>query len=294
MQRLLKNLSCIYCACISFSFFTVTAYAQDAPPSSLVSEYLALLEQHMKIKGLVPLYDRGVNYRVGDLWDPSMTRLLEAADRCFPKLMMRSARDSIPQLHYSRVEAVGFLIGVRHFFDAQASSDISHTVTVTFEDVVEEVASEGDLRQFYSIQNCPEAQAIVQGGRYDNHNLLAVVVGRLYVGKRHISIVYADDAAAKAHVDEIRALAGRAAVSVGVSASLEGGNSISIIDNDAVPLGYTPAFVPVVIAGASQGEGQQEPEYGWRPFDPVETPSQAAILDDLAASGQSKWQWNDH
>ena len=148
MKKLWKCIMTMSCVGTAYSLLTASAFAEDAAPSSMISEYLSLLQNHMKIKGLVPLYDRGVSYRVGDIWDPSMTRLLESSDRCFPKLAIRSASDSIPDLHYSKAATAGFMIGIRRLFDALASGDVSHTVTVTFQDVVEEVASEGDFRRF--------------------------------------------------------------------------------------------------------------------------------------------------
>jgi hypothetical protein len=267
--------------------------AQDETTGGLLREYQKSLQHHFRKQGLVPLYDYGVNYRIGDVWDPSMTRLLEGSEQCFPGLQFRSAPDSVPTLSYFREAAAGFLLALERFFKVSASGNLSHTVTVSFVDVVEEVAAEGDLRKTFSARACPEIAPIVGEGAINQDSLIGVVISRLYIGKRVISIGYADQATARTRADEITRLAGAAPVSVGLSGSVTNEDSITIADKNPVPLGYAPAFVPVRVGGLHQGPGDQQPEYGWRFFNPADNPSQSLVLDELAAAGQSKWHWRD-
>ncbi|WP_017959097.1 hypothetical protein [Rhizobium leguminosarum] len=271
------------------------AAAQDDAAGDLLKEYQSSLERHLKLKGMVPLHGGGVNYRVGDFWDPTMTHLLERTDYCFPKLTseMRSAKDELPALHYSKEAAAGFMFGLKRLFSSSASGEYSHAVTVTFQDLVEEVVSEGDLRRALSQELCPTIVSILNKEKLTANTPVGVVVGRIYRGKRKISIVYTDAAKAVARAEEITALAGGVPVTVEVSGELKNARSIVMEDKEAVPLGFAPAFVPVRVGGINMGSGDQKlPEYAWRTFDPVENPSQAAILIELAGAVQSKWQWD--
>jgi hypothetical protein len=222
-----------------------------------------------------------------------MTRLLESSGQCFPKFQFRSANDFIPTLTYTKEAAAGFLFGLEKLFKTTASGEFSHSVTVSFVDVIEQVAAEGDLRQAFSAQACPKIVPILSQRVINHDSIIGVVIGRLYVGRRDISIVYADKATAQARAAEITKLAGCAPVSVELSGAVINEHSIRIADKGPVPLGYAPAFVPVLVAGIHQGAGDQQPEYGWRVFDPAESPSQAAVLGELAAAAQSGWHWHD-
>ncbi|MDI4655355.1 hypothetical protein [Xanthobacter autotrophicus] len=295
----LKNVLLLFSAVI---FVLVSAaertYAQSSSGLDLLDEYKAQYTTYFnKLKpDVVPLYGRSSNYRVGDIWDSSMTRLLDGADRCFPGLAIRVNEDSLGTITLKRDASLGFLLRVRRLLSASPSGETESTVSIGFTDVTEERLLEADLARSLNQAACPLAIPIVRHEIINQTEIIPVIIGRLYRGKRRITITYADKASAEAKLSELTALATTGvAADIGIKTAFGLERSIVVVDNRTVPLAFAPALIPVLAASVLQGEANvDEVQYQWTPFDPAQQPSQTGVLSDLnTAIADRTWSWAD-
>jgi hypothetical protein len=268
------------------------ATGQESQSVSLIKQYQEIVRDNFSAIGVVPLYNGGANYRVGDLWDVKMTRLLEGVDQCFSHLHTRSSPTTFPGLHYTTEASVGFWLRLKSFFDLASKTDFSTSVDVFFDNVVEETAAENDLVGAYRANSCPRAQLLLAQGEAKRGDDLPIMIGSLYRGKRRITILYGSDVDIKARADQIAALASGVPVEGGIAVAIGQGHSITVTDKDPVPLAFVPAFVPMRVSGANQGgQTNTEVKYEWLPFDPHSVKSQRAVLPALANAVASAWSW---
>src|SRR5581483_11609961 len=101
----------------------------------------------------IPLSMSG--YRVADAWDSGMSHLLEAGDRCFGKLAIRVEGDTIPDFTFKEGASLGLLVRMKKIFDIGVSGGDAATVIVSFDDVIQESVTEGDLRRGFDRAACP-------------------------------------------------------------------------------------------------------------------------------------------
>lgn len=271
------------------------ATAQTPNIDRLVKDYQDTVKKYFAAvnDGLVPLYRIGTSYRVGDIWDPTMTKLLERNDQCFPNLSTRSTSGGERiGLSYQTELAVGLWLKLKSFVDFSASGKHSAIVKVNFEETVDEIASAGDLRRAFREDSC--ATSIPHSGSpVDLQSEQPVLIGRLFWAKRQITIAYGDNVALEGQLAEIGSLVTGLPVTVKAGAALGLERSIVIVDKTAVPLAYAPALVPVRTSGGTLGGPQNGADYVWTPFDPQGTPSHKAVLSELAETGESAWRWQD-
>jgi hypothetical protein len=161
-----------------------------------------------------------------------------------------------------------------------------------FEDVSEEIASEGDLRHAFKRNACTGEKSILDGKQLAPNDSAYVIIGRILRGKRRVLITYDDAASANAIVKELTAASFSLPATVQAAVSITSGQTISIIDKASVPLAFSPAFVPIRSSGTTQGPGESgDVQYQWFPFSIERFPSEKESLMDLGA--ETSWKWED-
>jgi hypothetical protein len=277
---------------LSFACLVPTHHvaAQSRGIDSLIKAYQAALTQTFQNlkNSAVPLYM--ANYKIADTWDLSMSRLLEEGQHCFGTLNVRSVTDAIPSVNFMEEASLGFLLRLKSLFDASAKASGSAAVTISFEDVVQQTVVEGDLRRTYRTAECPLLAAILHGDQLQADSTVPVVIGRLYLGRRNITVTYSDASEA---ATKLRALTGiTAAGTVEVAARIGLEKSLVVKDREPIPLAFAPAFVPIRTS-ATQGPNSARPSYAWVPYDPNSFPSHSAALSDLAIAVNQAWTWGE-
>jgi len=270
------------------------AQTQDARATQLIQELHARIRQHFleSKEGLVPLFRGSANTRVGDIWDASMTRLLDTSENCFGGLRTRTAQDTLSALTFQTGAAAGFVLGLQRLFDLGAQGDTRAVVNVEFLDVTEEIVAEGDFHRAYVASQCPVAQQIMTGNVIKIDQAPPVVIGKLYRGKRKIRIAYLDKGSLEARLQQVSSSVGKLPVSIEASIGGSAEQSIVLLDMVSVPLAFAPAFVPVRTGGAPLGgPGQISAEYTWKPFNPTDR-VQYETLKELAVGVEHGWSWN--
>lgn len=123
--------------------------AQAADPQALIEKYTELLRKHFtKFKrGTIALYDGSANYQIADVWDSDMTRLMERGSTCFSRVPTSVHEDAIPSLTFEEEESVGIILGIRRFFHLSTEGALQTVVRMRFDDVSEQIVSEGELRR---------------------------------------------------------------------------------------------------------------------------------------------------
>ncbi|MCK1578680.1 hypothetical protein IVB03_03540 [Bradyrhizobium sp. 168] len=271
--------------------WSTQAKAQSRSQDSLIADYHAALDKHfLKLKNsAIPLYMS--SYRLGDVWDAPMSRLLEDGARCFGSLTIRSDADTIPDFVFKEEASVGLMLRLKAIFDITASGTDAAIVTVRFEDVTQESVSEGDLRRNFSQAACPFLEPVVAGKPLDLNSELPVVVGRLYRGKRKITINYVDGAKADAKIHALTGALANASVEAQAQYGLE--RRLTVIDKESVPLAFAPAFIPSRSGNKLGDDKDPQIQYTWTPYDPISFPSQATGLSELANALDKSHLWND-
>lgn len=166
---------------LSFLFLPL-AVADTVSDDDLIRAYKAAMSKNfLALKdGAIPLY--GANYKVGDVWDSKLGRLLESGDRCFTNLSIRSEPYTVPGLTFKQEAALGFMLRLRGVFNSLAKGDDTQTVTVNFVDVIEQTVVEGDLRRAFNSNACPLLKNIIAEGAFDRGAVAPIIIGRLYRG----------------------------------------------------------------------------------------------------------------
>jgi hypothetical protein len=267
------------------------AFCQISSEDALIKNYQASLSKTLaQLKNsAAPLYMS--SYKIGDIWDPSMIHLLESSEHCFKHFEIRTESDTIPSISFKQEAAVGFFFSFKSLFDSSAKANDSAIVTVAFDEVVQEIVTEGDLRRAYDREACPILRATINGDEVETGKEIPVIIGRLYRGKRKITITYSDAASAKAKVSDLAGKLSGAAVQIEGSGALE--RSLVATDQNTIPIAFAPAFVPMRRSGISQGGSEEgAPTYAWTPYDPNDFPSHRVALQDLADTINQNWSWN--
>ncbi|MER8734245.1 hypothetical protein NKH28_31355 [Mesorhizobium sp. M1227] len=281
---------------VAILLVALQASAEDTQGNDLVRQYQAVVREGFSSinDGVVPLYNAGANFRVGDLWDTKMTRLLDRTETCFPRLDLRSASSTLPRLHYTTEASLGFWLRLKSVFDLTSKGTLSTSVDVDFENVIEETAAEGDFTRSYQATTCPRAQGIIAQADAKPGDELPIIIGSLYRGKRRVTIIYGAAVDLKARADQIATAASGIPVEVGITAAITQGHSITVVDKDPVPLAFIPAFVPIRVSGATLGgQSDTEVKYEWLPFTPASIQSQKAVLPALFNAVDSGWSWEN-
>jgi hypothetical protein len=221
-----------------------------------------------------------------------MSRLLESVDQCFKSVNIRSEPDTIPNVTLKHEASLGLALRLKRIFDATASGNDTTVVSVAFEDVLNEIVTEGDLRRAYVKDACPFIQPIIGAQKVDQSSDLPVVIGRLYRGKRRITVSYTDTAEARAKVETLVGQLGEAGFDANAKVGLERG--LVVIDKERVPLAYAPAFIPARTSGIKLGgDPNQTVTYEWTAFQPSVFPSHTEVLSDLARARDPNPVWDD-
>ena len=139
-----------------------------------------------------------------------------------------------------------------------------------YDNVAYEEVSEGQLRDAFLRDSCPELAPILDGkGPADGDRLL--IVGEVYRAVRTVD--YAVSATADAHAEMDATLAAAKKLGVQLQGKVEGGDNgaMKVILSTSSPLvvAVRPAFVP--IADATLGAGSADtgsPKIAWQAFDP--------------------------
>ncbi|WP_456726420.1 hypothetical protein [Bradyrhizobium sp. USDA 3397] len=279
-----------------------TACADDG---SIIADYKQRMSAHiLRMFEAIPLY--GANYSVGDIWHPSMRRLLEKGVDCFPTLsLLTRPYAQTEAFRISGEASLGLVLRAQKLFGFQTKASDSAQVMVQFEDVVEELASEGDLQRGFSRQRCERFEAVISGSKIpadqiaiagsntSDLNQVPVIIGRLYRGKRRIVVSYKSEGDLKVKAEQILQAVG-APVTGAIEVALSGSKSLVVVDREPVPLAFAPAFIPVRVSGATMGsQSTGSIEYEWVPFNPVKAPWQKAALTDLADKVEEGWAWEE-
>lgn len=267
-----------------------SAAAQSDSQNSLIGAYQTALTNHFLQlkKAAIPLFVSG--FRIADVWDSSISHLLEAGDRCFGKLTVRSDSDTIPDFTYKEGASLGLLVRMKKIFDIGASGSDTATVIVSFEDVVQESVTEGDLRRGFDHKACPTLDPVIKGAGVEPSVDAPVIVGRLYKGKRKIIVSYSDAADAKVKIQQLAGALANTSFDAQAQFGLE--RSLVVIDKERVPLAFAPAFVPIR-SGTKLGADPSEISYHWVPYDPVTFPSQTQAVSELANAVDKSHLWDD-
>src|ERR1700730_12078865 len=212
------------------------ASAQSSSIETLIAGYkMQVRDSISKLKeGAIPLFFGSASYRVGDICDTSMQHLMERKEHCFKDLAIISGGGSFERIVFKQETSVGFLLRLKRLFDFSGKDSNVALVTMDIIDVAEDSVAEGDFRRAFDPSSCEIAEPIIAGRQVGKDASLPVIIGRLYRGKRNISISYIDAASAEAKVKEIAALAAGVPVSVELNASVGVERSISVVDKDPV------------------------------------------------------------
>jgi hypothetical protein len=257
---------------------------------SLIDDFKAKLRTHLFALGAAPLF--GSNYHVGDVWDVSMTHLIQRDNACFPGLETRKSDASIMAVNLKDTASVGLAFRVKRLFSLAGSGAQNASVTMFFEDVSEEIAAEGDLRHAFKGNDCADVTRILDGKQLAPNDPANVIIGRILRGKRRVLITYEDAASANAMAEQLTAASLPLSVSIQAAVSMTSGKAISLLDKDSVPIAFSPAFVPVRSSGASQGPGESsDVQYQWLPFSIERFPSEKESLTELGSA--TSWKWED-
>jgi hypothetical protein len=256
----------------------------------LIDDFKAKLRTHLLALGATPLF--GSTYHVGDVWDVTMTHLIERDNACFPGLETRTSDTSIMAVNLKDTASVGLAFRVKRLFSLAGSGAQNASVTMFFEDVSEEIASEGDLRHAFRNNACADATSILDGKQLSPNDPANVIIGRILRGKRRVLITYEDAASASAMAEQLTAASLSLPVSIQAGVSMTSGQAISLIDKASVPLAFSPAFVPVRSSGVPQGPGDNsDVQYQWLPFSIERFPSEKESLSELGSA--TSWKWED-
>ncbi|WP_148213051.1 hypothetical protein [Methylocella silvestris] len=215
-----------------------------------------------------------------------MSHLLFGGDRCFPRLKIRSSPYAIPSFRSNNDASVGFLFRLKKLFEIGASGKQAEIVDINFDDVEEQIVSEYDLKTTLNRTECRDLVSVVSSKPVGDR--APVVIGRLYTGKRRISLNYDDSATATARLSEFLSYT----PAVNVTGAVGFGKIVSIADREPVALAFLPAFVPARTAGSVLGEGasnSQSSTFGWAPLDLAKTPSQRSALEELTTQVFQDW-----
>lgn len=255
---------------------------------TLIDDFKAKLRTHLLTVGVTPVF--GSNYQVGDIWDVTMNRLLERNSSCFPKLRTRKEDGSILAVTLKDSISVGLAFRLKQLFSLAGSGSEGASVTMYFEDVSDELASEGDLRQAFDAKACKDAAGVLNGAQLSANEAPKVVIGRLLRGKRRVVITYDDAASASIMAEKLASIS--VPVTVQATAAAQSGKTLTLVDKVSVPLAFSPAFVPVRTSGAPQGAGaSQDVKYSWQPFSLERFPSEKESLSELGSA--TVWTWDD-
>jgi hypothetical protein len=267
--------------------------AGSAELSDLLKQYIETYRQQFsELKPtLVPLNRGSVNYRVGDLWDPSLTRLLQGVDTCFPGLTPRKHPDTIGSITLHQTAGIGFLLRLKSLFDFSGKASGEASIKVDFVDVVEEAPEEADLRRRHDPTLCPMASPLLDEGKVAENAEIPVIIGRLYRGKRRIVVTYETELEANAKLTEIGELIAGAPAEIEAGAKYGSDRSIVISDREPVPLAFAPAFVPVLTT--FMGGKPHEASYVWMAFEPLKASPGDDLLSDLKGVVAENWTWAD-
>jgi hypothetical protein len=274
---------------ILICFSPILGKSAESDGDSLTRAYRSELSKaFLNLKdGAIPVYRS--NYRIGDVWDAQMRRLLESGSTCFRQLQIRSAPDSIPSIAFSHGAALGFLLRLKTLFDSAFKGAETRKVLVDFEDVREETVVEGDLRRAYDRTACPSLAPIIAGEKLAGSADIPVVIGRLYRGKRRIIIDFEDSAEAELKLKQVSRL-----VEAKSEVSVDTGRRLVVIDKESIPLAFAPAFVPVSVSSGPQGaSATSKASYVWSVYDPKTFPSHRAVLPELGEAVEDGWSWED-
>jgi hypothetical protein len=268
--------------------------SRAAEPVEFIQQYQKTYkDQFVQLKpAVVPLSRGSVNYQVGDIWDASLTRLLESNERCFPGLKPRSKPDTIGTITLQKEQSLSLLLRLKRLFDFFAAESDTTVISVSFLDVIEESPIEEELRRLHKASACPLATPIL---KHDVARLdidVPVIIGRLYRGKRRILMTYGSKLQAEAKLAELGALLTGVPVELEAGAKFGSDTSIAIIDRQSVPLAFAPAFIPVLSTFLG-GEPNREARYVWTSYNPETLPSQKDLLADLANGLDKRWSWDD-
>lgn len=233
---------------ISASFTTAIGQTRNDDVAGLLQELHAKVVTHFSNTkdGLVAIYKGDVNYQIGDVWNESLTRLLEGSQQCFGHLNIRSGRDYLPPMQFRTEAAAGFMFGVKRIWDAlfHATATHGHVVKIKYEDVTAQIVSEGNLRRAYrGEKQCQIVRPIINGEKVIRR-VDAVIIGRLYWGRRDITISYGDSLAVDAQMKELTPAVSGLQVSAEGHVGVE--NYVRLFDKTRVPLAFAPAFVEIV------------------------------------------------
>jgi hypothetical protein len=257
---------------------------------SLIDDFTAKLRTLLLTLGAAPLF--GSNYHVGDVWDVTMTHLIERENTCFPGLETRISDASIMAVNLKDTASAGLAFRVKRFFNLAGSGTQNASVTMFFEDVSDEIASEGDLRHAFKSNACADATSILDGKQLSPSDPANVIIGRILRGKRRVFITYEHAASADAMAEQLTAASLSLPVSIQAEVSMTSGQTISLIDKASVPLAFSPAFVPVRSSGVPQGPGENsDVQYQWQPFSIERFPSEKESLSELGSA--TSWKWED-
>lgn len=257
----------------------------------LIDDFRAKLAVHLSTVGAAPLY--GASYHVGDVWDITMTHLIERDGSCFPKLAIRTNSASIAAVSLKQAVSVGLAFRLKQLFNLAGTGDQKANVTMYFDDVTEEIASQGDFRSAFDRKACRDEANAIDGKPLAADEIPNVIIGRILRGKRRVVLAYDDAASVSAAAEKLTAAALPIPVSIEASAQVNAGKIISLVDKESVPIAYAPVVVPVRASGTSQGgpTGENDVQYQWVPFSLEQFPSEKQSLSELA--GASGWKWAD-